>query len=115
MKLYTIKLSSSDIAGGALLEISDTINKEFMNSAKEANSGQGYSEKKEVLAFFENSGTRDDFNEIYGNDITNVLHLNEEAIRILKEKELYLDIQGAKEKDIDEEWGIFIRSVIFVE
>lgn len=111
---YKVPLTSEQIRGGLLFQVSDALSQAFTESAKQVREGGPRKEQQEMLILFENSSITPSFWESYGDEgIQDVLYFNGVAKEVIEAANIAIDF-GETVENAPENCGIMSRMYRFV-
>lgn len=93
MSYYVVTLSSEEIREGILFQIGDALSAAFDSSTKAILVGGKRGEKEDLLVFFDNSATNDNFHEEYGDAVQDVLFFNDAAKAVVSDAGIKLTVK----------------------
>jgi hypothetical protein len=76
---HIVPLTGEQIRTGILLQIGDALSDAFTNSAKAVTERGLRGDKEEMVIFFDNSSTNPNFWDNHGEDVQDVLYVNDAA------------------------------------
>jgi predicted membrane-bound spermidine synthase len=106
MKFSIVPLTNQEVAEGKLLAIGNAITNAFLESAKRITSTGRGNFSKEAIIHFDNSSTATNFIEKYGEDISNVLYINDDAMAVTEASGISLSPIGSID-DVPETAGLW--------